>query len=542
MAGERREGQGLQVAVIIFAMLTIILAVTTYIFYAQGQTALKEKEAAEMAVGQKQQEYDKMFYKVRAMQYMLGLATKPEMEDAKKGLGEDQEVAALLRNFDSDMALVADQVAATEKRDYRTVASILINVVSKKNSSVTDANNQTRDISAKAAAAIATETARTKTFEEAATKAADDTRVATEDYNKARTEIAGEKTKLEQQIAVNSKKAKEDADKAAKLLNDSLAVQSTYATTLQAQAVRIKELEVGQQDLFENPDGKINWVNQKQQLVWLNVGRGDGLMRQTTFAVYDHDQNGVASAEPKARIEVVEVSGDHLAEARILEDSAANPILPGDIIHTPSWSPGQRIHFAMAGKMDIDGDGLDDYERVRSIIQLNGGVIDAELRPDGSREGRLSVNTRYLVLGDRPDDTDRDNAKLLAEFTNITTEITRYGIDVIPIQKLLALMGWKSEEKTVELAGSRGQGEFRKRLPGKTGAPAATPAPGTPAPATTPAPAGGFDPFATPAPGAAPATPATPPADPFATPAAPAPAAPAPAAPATPPADPFGTP
>jgi hypothetical protein len=29
----------LQIAVIIFAMLTIILAITTYIFYAQSQTA-----------------------------------------------------------------------------------------------------------------------------------------------------------------------------------------------------------------------------------------------------------------------------------------------------------------------------------------------------------------------------------------------------------------------------------------------------------------------------------------------------------------------
>ena len=41
MAG--REGQGLQIAVIIFAMLTIILAITTYIFYSQAQTAQKAK-------------------------------------------------------------------------------------------------------------------------------------------------------------------------------------------------------------------------------------------------------------------------------------------------------------------------------------------------------------------------------------------------------------------------------------------------------------------------------------------------------------------
>ena len=45
-----REGQGLQIAVIIFAMLTIILAITTYIFYAQYQTTAKDAEAARAAL------------------------------------------------------------------------------------------------------------------------------------------------------------------------------------------------------------------------------------------------------------------------------------------------------------------------------------------------------------------------------------------------------------------------------------------------------------------------------------------------------------
>ena len=119
--------------------------------------------------------------------------------------------------------------------------------------------------------------------------------------------------------------------------------------------MRLDELQKGQVDLFENPDGKITQVSQSQRLVWLNVGRADGLMRQTTFSVYDHKENGVASAKAKARIEVVEVSDEHMAEARILEDSAANPIMKGDIIHTPTWSPGQRIHFAMAGKWTSTG-------------------------------------------------------------------------------------------------------------------------------------------------------------------------------------------
>ena len=114
-------------------------------------------------------------------------------------------------------------------------------------------------------------------------------------------------------------------------------------------------------------------------MVWIDVGRADGLLRQTTFSVYDHDENGVSTATPKARIEVIAL-GDRLSEARILEDTPANPIISGDVIHTPAWSPGQRVHFALAMKMDINKDRIDDYEMIKNIIQMNGGVIDAELQ------------------------------------------------------------------------------------------------------------------------------------------------------------------
>jgi len=77
--------------------------------------------------------------------------------------------------------------------------------------------------------------------------------------------------------------------------------------------------------------------------------------------------------------------GEHISEARILEDKPSNPIIAGDIVHTPAWSPGQRVHFALAMKMDINKDRIDDYDMVKNIILLNGGVIDAELRPDGQR-------------------------------------------------------------------------------------------------------------------------------------------------------------
>ena len=64
---QRGEGQGLQIAVISFAMLTIILAITTYVFYAQSQTAHKDLETAKNNARQQQDQIDKLMGRVKAM-------------------------------------------------------------------------------------------------------------------------------------------------------------------------------------------------------------------------------------------------------------------------------------------------------------------------------------------------------------------------------------------------------------------------------------------------------------------------------------------
>jgi len=287
------------------------------------------------------------------------------------------------------------------------------------------------------------------------------------------------------------------------------------------------EIERGLSDLTENPDGHIVRVNQRQQMVWIDRGRADGLLRQTTFAIYDHNERGASSNKSKGRIEVLTV-GENMSEARILEDSPANPIIGGDIIDTPAWSPGQRIHFALAMKMDINKDRIDDYDMIKSIILMNGGLIDAELRVDANgkvvRNGEIGVETRYFVQGEKP--SEATSQEMLKQFVDFDKDRERFNVRKISVEKLLALMGWRSEERTVELAGSRGG--FLSRSPGKT----------QPASASETAPTESASPPAAPADplgAAADAAPATPPADPFAAPAASKPA------PATD-ADPFATP
>ncbi len=512
-----REGQGLQIAVIIFALLSIVLAVGCYAFYASGQTASKEKEAANAQLQQANTRIKELEYEAIACKYVLGMETDETAVSTAEGQLAESPAAIkeMLATFKADMELI-EPYKEDKAKNYRTMAAILLNAVNRKQSSVSDANVQVAKAQSDLTATVAREGAKVAT----AQKGLDDATASlnsektnyTNSIQAIRTEISTVKADVDTTIQENEAKVT-TLEKQVAGLNSQVTSDSKTIEGLKEQR---KAMLAEGDTLFESPDGRIAWINQRQRLAWIDVGRADGLMRQTTFSVFDHDVNGVTNEVPKARIEVVRLSDDHMAECRILEDSAANPILKGDVIHTPTWSPGQRVHFALAGKMNIDNDKVEDYDTVKNIITLNGGVIDAELRPDGTRLGNLNVNTRYLVLGEAPDETAGEAA--LKEFTNMQKEVTRYGTDIINIEKLLTQMGWKIEERTVELAGGKGASSaFRNRKPGQKAAPAAGEAPAaepSPSPAGEAAPAA--DPFGAPATPAAPAAPA---ADPFAAPA-----------------------
>lgn len=479
-----RDSQGLQIAVIVFAMLTIILAITTYIFYAQANTNLLAKESAEKAKADIEAANRNLTYRNLALEFVLGegSVTREQVNAAKTPTG-DANVDRILANFDADMALYGENVAEAGPRNYRTLPAFLLGAINNKNSSVVAANALASEHQNEKNTVQAAEQARVTEAETAAKTAQDDLKAQTDKFNADLAAFNAEKEKLATQLAEKDKLLKKERDDATKQITQLSQQITTLTSTVQGYQDRIKGIEENRTNIFENPDGRVTWVNQKQRIAWINLGRADGLGRQTTFTVFDAQESGVTTAEPKGRLEVVRIIEDHLAECRILEDTPRNPILPNDVIHTPAWSPGQAIHFALVGTMDIDGDGLSDRDTIRNIITMNGGVIDAELKDNGTRVGNMSVNTRYMVLGEKP--TESTDPKMLQEYNFLLGEVQRYGTEVISVQKLLNQMGWKAESRTVEIGDTGAPGEFRRRTAPGTRPAATTPAPA--APAATPA-------------------------------------------------------
>ncbi len=203
---------------------------------------------------------------------------------------------------------------------------------------------------------------------------------------------------------------------------------------------RTKLNEINGED-FQYVQGKITEAASGSggDLVWINLGKSSGLRPGVKFGVVGSDVTRVANEKPKAQIEVIAVE-DHLSRCKVL--STRSIILNGDSIYSPAWQPGRSVEFALVGKMDMDGDGNDDRATLKALIVQNGGRVTADLPPGGKLDGKLTVDTRWLVMGEDfkvRGDLTKDDALSAKERNNLESEAKALGISRINLDKL---MGW----------------------------------------------------------------------------------------------------
>ncbi len=210
-------------------------------------------------------------------------------------------------------------------------------------------------------------------------------------------------------------------------------------------------------------DGRITYVNQREGKVWLNLGERDSMRRQLTFSVLAQDSGDAGAAEVKGSIEVVRVLGENMAEARITDDDPRDPILPGDMIYSQVWDPGVVQHFALAGVMDLNGDGRSDLELAKNIITQNGGAVDAFVDEEGKVVGAITVNTTQLVLGDQPDDPSYTEVR--AGWQTLSEQADQYGVPTVQLSRFLRQMGYTPEDRTLTLGPGARSSDFRATDP-----------------------------------------------------------------------------
>jgi hypothetical protein len=443
-----RENQGLQIALIVFVTLTVLLSVTTFFFFRNYQTEQQKSKTNEESAQKAMADKSKAEGDRDQLLEHIGMQKTDKIEAANDAWDKD------MKGFEP----LLPTKLAEEQKNYKKLVEGLAGVVRSQHLKL---QQSAADLST----AKANYDQKIKDYEQAIKKLTDDQTKVVNDYLAERERITKQ---LEELTVSKDQLAKEGSDKDKAIAEQKqqyetkiAALQKTLDSVKQQLTNRSEDLNKlsGKFSVGAQPDGRIISVNSSDNLVYINLGSADRLLKRVTFSVFDPsttdvsavpgkpeaastvDTNNVSVSEAKRKgvIEVINITQPHMAECRILESDNSHPLVPKDVIFTPLWHPGLQEHFALVGALDIEGKGNNDRQKVHDIIRVHGGVIDAETDDKGKLQGEITHLTRYLVEGDLK---DHESDKPSPGVSKLIDDAKTMGVEVIDLARFLDLMGY----------------------------------------------------------------------------------------------------
>jgi hypothetical protein len=195
---------------------------------------------------------------------------------------------------------------------------------------------------------------------------------------------------------------------------------------------------------IELPDGYVTAVDRARQEIVISITRPDGARPQFKMMIFDSASPAIPSERPKGLIEVAQV-GEQSSTARIIRTTDPTaPILVGDILYSPAWSPGTPTRFALIGMIDANRDGIDDRDELKRMIQTAGGVVDFDLPPPdvGQEDGALSPLIDWYVV----DAQAPGSAQSWTRMSGVIKEARLDGIRPMPLSRLLHFLGYEMRQ------------------------------------------------------------------------------------------------
>lgn len=141
-------------------------------------------------------------------------------------------------------------------------------------------------------------------------------------------------------------------------------------------------------------DGTIVRTLPGQDVVYVSLGSQDHIKPGMTFSVYSRYRGVPADGKGKAMIEITQVF-DATSEARVRSNTAADPIMEGDVIANPVYDRNRQFNFVVAGDFDLDFNGtIEDPagKNVARMIESWGGKVVKT----------VDTRTDFVVLGAPP--------------------------------------------------------------------------------------------------------------------------------------------
>jgi hypothetical protein len=456
--------QGLVITLVFFILATLGLGVATYYGFADQEA--KDKAVKEAKKNEDLFKQERDWYKFQAQLYRTYIGQNQGIAPAELALKKDEfdkgalkgpdkeEVTKVIARLDKDLGW-----NKAENKPQKTYDDMQI----KARNDYEALEKRTRDLDAALVAANKQVNEAKDQLEKAkqdfeqslqklAKKAGDDQsndRKTIDDLRNEITRLGGEKETLMK---------KGDADRQ---------TQAKQLKQLNTQINQLKDLVKARTEALEaisarsnvapptlRTDWKIVKMDRRGTNPYINLGSADRVKPQLTFGIHGVTLDGRPMGQPKGTLEVVDVVGEHLSRTRItsLKDPNRDPVLEGDVLYNPSWNPTIPKHIALAGIMDLTGDGRDSlYEFMRNLERQN-IVIDAYLDPkDFTIKGKgITVGTDFLVTGESLEFqlTGREknpeyHKKIEQGVIQMKDQALKNGVQIVPLHKYLEMIGYR---------------------------------------------------------------------------------------------------
>ena len=456
--------QALTIALIIFVMCTFVLAVTTYVFYAQNEDAKVAKEAAEDAATEARQSLTTAEQAQKdLLESRIGVnpgdsieAVDKELaglqEKAKKYGGEENATPTyreLIKTFDSALKSAnGDNASLTaENRDLQDKLKS-----SQKNlKDIQVSHSETMDEKQKEIDAIG------KAREETAAKFTAESQKLTEDLNAANdkaSRLADLEKQIHDEVGPYISPSRRDKFSAANNAADQVAIvleELTIRDKLINQqnqvlsAMRVADPTLQRYILAATPaddridgfDGRVVVVNERERSVLVRFPRTIGIRPGMLFFAYEPMEQMPLISAKKGILEIVSVESGTVARGRILNTSNYNPIVEGDAVATSLWSPLMPLEVVFVGHIQIDRDSATDDQELEDLIQKVGGDVAQTVSHSTSLLVDAGVPNQSGVSGEN---LGWDEAAKRRRTINLQ-QANKLGIKVVRIDGFLELFG-----------------------------------------------------------------------------------------------------
>ncbi|MDA9718293.1 hypothetical protein N9U65_02350 [Planctomycetaceae bacterium] len=464
---KKREGpvQALTIALIIFVMCTFVLAVTTYVFYAQNEDNKVAKKEADNAANEARQ----------------SLATAEQAQkdllESRIGVNEGDSIDAV----DKELASLQDKVKkyggdGNTTPTYRGIIKTLDKALVNKDSANKTLEANIRDLESDLAASRASLDEKTESHNSAIDeKQKELARVSqeskkwqddfTERYQASIQETEKERAEKERLIALEDQIKKfilpslstESQQKYKAAQGDPASQLQIIAEELNEQIAAIKKknqvlgyMRIADQrvidyihsyiknslpeDRVEGFDGTVVVVNELEQTVVIAFPQTYSLRIGTIFSVYNPGEHLPLTSSKKALVEIVSKDDSkRTARGRVLRGSNFDPVLKGDAVATNLWSPLMPLQVVLAGHIQLDQDSATDDEDLKELIENAGGTVTDQ----------VSYMTTFVVDAGMPNQQEQDDEyrEQKRQRQAIMDRAKELGIKILNTDRFLEMFG-----------------------------------------------------------------------------------------------------